>query len=227
MTTPVGDFNVIMHESITTVQCGEHSLQHTNVTKLNWKIFGDFWWFNMVTFDDIWIVALQMNLVVPILAIYCRTWNVRDMKRLRIWAIGNSRAWKFREFLDSRLQGANVRVHENFTNLAISRNSRTFHALEHFVFYSTDLTHRKIQKCHQKSPKIIKECHQMSWNWDPQKSPNIIYQFNMVTFCDKWWYLVMFDDIWWFFITKPCIVIYHDLSWNVMIFYQPIQWCIT
>ena len=35
---------------------------------------------------------------------YCRTWNVRDMKSSRIWSIGNSRAWKFCEFLDCRLQ---------------------------------------------------------------------------------------------------------------------------
>ena len=35
------------------------------VTMLNWKIFGDLWWFNMVTFDDIWLGALEVILVVP------------------------------------------------------------------------------------------------------------------------------------------------------------------
>ena len=41
---------------------------------------------------------------------YWRTWNVRDMKSSRIWAIGSSRAWK--------------------------TSKQVFHAREHFMFYS-------------------------------------------------------------------------------------------
>ena len=29
-----------------------------NVTMLNWKIFGDLWWYDMVTFGDIWMVYI-------------------------------------------------------------------------------------------------------------------------------------------------------------------------
>ena len=59
----------------------------------------------------------------------------------------------------------------------------------------------------------------MSRSWDYQRSSKV-FQFNMVTFHDIWWYLVTFDDIWWYFMTKPCrlswyVMIYHELSWHV------------
>ncbi len=55
--------------------------------------------------------------------------------------------------------------------------------------------------------------HQMSWK---------IFQSNMVTFHDTWWYLVTFHDIWWYFMTKH--VVFGDISWHNMSF---IMTCLT
>ena len=68
----------------------------------------------------------------------------------------------------------------------------------------------KIIKYHQTLSKLSSgSCHQMSRK---------IFQFNMVTFHDIWWYLVTFHDIWRFFMTKPCCLSWyamtcHDKSW--------------
>ena len=51
---------------------------------------------------------------------YCRTGKFRDMKFSRIWAIGNSSAGNFRQFLISRapiLYAGNISVQEIFANL--------------------------------------------------------------------------------------------------------------
>ena len=82
-------------------------------------------------------------------------------------------------------------------------------------------------------------CHQMSWN---------VFQFNMVTFDDKWrhlmifreischemsfnltwWHLMTNGDIWWYSVRFHDIwaknhVVYHDISWHVMIWPLLIQ----
>ncbi len=44
------------------------------------------------------------------------------------------------------------------------------------------------------------------------------FQFNMVTFHDIWWYLMIFCDK-----TMSCIMICNDISWIVMTCHQPIQ----
>ena len=78
---------------------------------------------------------------------------------------------------------------------------------------------RKIIKCHQNSQQVyVIKCHEPEGSWN-------VFQFNMVTFDDKWRHLMTFRDISWHlmkFLLKITTFI-TILSWHVMIWPLLIQ----
>ena len=72
---------------------------------------------------------------------------------------------------------------------------------------------KNFQKCHQKSPKIIKnvtKCHEIKIIKNHQKSFNLTW-WHFMTYGDIWWPLMTFDDFLW-----QNHVVYHDMSWHIM-----------